>query len=150
MPLFLIVAVPAFDVLKKPTTALGFAAPEPLLLMVEPPAVELSKKLMSPVAFVLFSVAVPAVEVSKNSVLLPLPLSVMVEVPAVVVSLNRVKLLTPLLFLGYETLSRSAGYLFDWMEGARFSTVDPDTVLPRSPIEFGGGTSGGGGAGGSW
>ena len=99
VPLFLIVAVPAFDVLKKPTTALGFAAPEPLLLMVEPPAVELSKKLMSPVAFVLLSVAVPAVEVSKNSMLLPLPLSVMVDVPAVLWLVNVATLFVPLLVM---------------------------------------------------
>lgn len=60
-PLLLIVAVPAFDVPKKLTTAAG-NAPVPLLLIVAPPAVELSRKLIRPVELVLFTMAVPAVE----------------------------------------------------------------------------------------
>ena len=85
-PLLLIVAVPAFDVLKKLTSAAG-KAPEPLLLIVDAPAVELSRKLMIPVAWVLFRMAVPAVAVSKNSIRLPEPLLLIVEAPAVLVPL---------------------------------------------------------------
>ena len=81
-PLFLIAAVPAVAVLKNPTIAAG-KGPDALLLIVEVPAVVVSKKLIPPVALALFSVALVALAVSVNSMSERKPLLVTVEEPAV-------------------------------------------------------------------
>ena len=81
---------------RKLTTAAG-NAPVPLLLIVAPPAVELSKKLMPAVAFELFRMAVPPVDVLKNSINAPEPLLLTVAAPAVLVPLKLVNESAPLL-----------------------------------------------------